>query len=245
MRARSYLLLASLTLGAVLAAPSRESRACGNEVEYRTDFRVQLVANADRNTAEGKHRQALLSLKLALPEKGDMPTGEHVVNRAFAVSALAIARSDGRYDLRGVEAGGETGTAEAMRHAVAIGKHFYDALKDDNAAKTNYGEILSHLSDRRTEAKRILGELEANDLVTSAYGYAALARMREEAGRGAPPWLAPALAALEHAPAAMAKTRCERMASYKGICSGESSERMHATASLPPGGGAVDGRQRK
>src|SRR5512139_3736289 len=104
MRAHSYLLLAPLTLAAVFATPPRESAACGNEVEFRVDPRVELVANAERSTAEGKHRQALESLKLVLPAKGDTPAGDTVVKRAFAVSALAIARSDGRYDLRGVEA---------------------------------------------------------------------------------------------------------------------------------------------
>jgi hypothetical protein len=219
MRFRHHLLAASLGIGVFCAAPARESAACGNEVEFRVDPRIQLVAQADKNTAEGKHREALASLKLVLPKKGDLPAGERVVERAYVVAALAVARSDGAYDIRGLAMEGEEGASLAMNQAIAIAKHAYAKAKDDNTVKTNYAEILSHVPEHAAEAKRILAELEGADLVTSAQGYAALARLRQDAGLGSPAWLSHARAARERALMKLEKVRCERMASEKGVCS--------------------------
>lgn len=218
MRFRHHLFAASLALGVFSAAPARESAACGNEVEYRVDPRIQLVGQADKNTAEGKHREALEALKLVLPPRGDLPQGERVVQRAYAVAALAVARSDGAYDLRGLAMEGEGGAALAMNQAIAIAKHTYANAKDDNTVKTNYAEVLSRVPEHAAEAKRILAELEGADLVTSAHGYAALARLRQDAGLGSPAFLSHPRAARERALAKLEKTRCERMASAKGIC---------------------------
>ncbi len=218
MQLRLSLFAASLTIGVICAVPVGESAACGNEVEYRVDPRIQLVAQADKNTAEGKHREALDSLNLVLPKRGDLPAGERVVQRAYVVAALAVARSGGAYDLRGLAMEGEEGTAMAMNQAIAIAKHVYANGKDDNTVKTNYAEILSHAPEHAAEAKRILAELEGADLVTSAHGYAALARLRKDAGLGSPAWLSHARAARERALVKLEKARCERMASAKGVC---------------------------
>jgi hypothetical protein len=136
----------------------------------------------------------------------------------WSVTALAIARSRGKLDI-----GGETtraeGATEALLRAVAISTQHYEHKRDDNTVKTNHGEILSFVPDRRDEALRLLTSLENTDLMTSAFGYAALARLRHRAGEGRQAWIAPALVALNRAPAALASSRCERMAKNKEICS--------------------------
>ncbi len=236
MLSRLSLFTIPLGVGLALLASAERGRACGNEVEARVDFRIALLANAERNTSEGRHRLALDALKIVLPKTGSEPTGDPLVDRAFALAALGVARVDGRYDLRGVETKGERGPSEALATALSLAEHFHRAKKDDSVAKTNFAEVLSHFPNRRGEAKRLLSELEEKDMMTSAYGYAALARLRADAGVGAPPWLSPALTALERAPQEVAKARCARMASVKEICAGERPQAAARADAPPPDG---------
>jgi hypothetical protein len=57
-----------------------------------------------------------------------------------------------------------------------------EARHDDPAARTELAEGLSRLDEGRAEARSILEELAAKDLITSSNGYATLATLRAMAG---------------------------------------------------------------
>ena len=198
------------------AGPIQEGRACGNEIEIKIDPQTRAVQTAERALDRGEWRAAL---KLAAPvmaaRKGNAE--DNLARRASGVAVLAVARSEGRYGFDGAEiADAERRLAELTR-AARVSEELAARKKDDVNVRTNHAEVLSHLPERRGEALRTLTELEGADLVSSAYAYAALARLRVQAPR-APAWVAPALVALEDAKAKVAVARCKRMAAKKEIC---------------------------
>jgi hypothetical protein len=208
-----------LLAGAALAGPVSDGLACGNEVEIKIDPTTRAVQTAEHALEQGKWQ---LALRTIAPVMKAPPTGSRqgLARRASVLAVLAVARSEGRYALDGSEiADGERRSAEIAR-VVAMSDKLHASDKDDAAGKTNHAEVLSHAPDRRDEAFRTLSELESADLLSSAYAYAALAKLRSSPPRRAPGWVAPAWLAMQHAKAKVAHARCERMATKKEICAG-------------------------
>jgi hypothetical protein len=179
-------------VSAVAALPG-EANACGTALSFSrirqerikvAPDNTTLVAQAEQALSEGKHQKAAMLAVQAFPalkiiKPGTLPLSD----RALRIMALASARTDG-----GVNAGGSfTGVTAADRAANlawSVGTmRTLDTQRVNNPSyHTDLGEVLAHVPEHKAEAARILGELADKDLLTSAEGYAALARLRAEKG---------------------------------------------------------------
>jgi hypothetical protein len=224
--------VAALALG--VSGPVRESHACGNEVEHEIDFSTSLVAQAERTTNAGRHADALKQLASMFPEGRARP-GD-VGDRAQLVAARAIARTGGRYGLNGALVQKEGGELSNLHLA---GRFVHERLlkkPDDPSLRTDYAEVLAQIPEKQLEARKILVELEKKDLVTSAYGYAALARLRSTPRKkDLPSWLDAPLQTLDRAPRVIDLARCERMATGQGICTHDAKTDAPAATAKTPG----------
>jgi hypothetical protein len=106
-----------------------------------------------------------------------------------------------------------------LQWALRVTHGFVNHNPADASAKTDYGEALARIPERRKEALRVLSGLAEKDLIGSAQGYAALAALRRSAGDGELPFVAAPARALEAARARLAEARCRRMAiDEEAIC---------------------------
>lgn len=211
------------TLAVLLGAPVRESLACGNGVELELERASAAVAQAENTTNRGFHADALKYLAFMFPN--GKPRDDFLGQRAQLVAARAIARTGGRYGLLGVEANKEGGELSNLHLAGRFVQQRLEKKPDDPGLRTDYAEVLANIPEKQTEAKRILVELERKDLIASAFGYAALARLRVTPRKDVPSWLGAPLETLDRAPRVIDLARCERMAVEDGICGREAKAR--------------------
>ncbi len=212
----SFLVAALLALGAGLHRPA-PAAACGNAVS-RADGEAHHLSLAEGSTSVGKHRAALLYIARFMPE-ASKPGDRKLTDRGLLISALAIARAEGRFDRKGEEVPAEK-VPTVLAWAKATVTALRDKKQDDPELTSAYAEVLIAEKGSDTEALALLAPLEDKGLLPTAHGYAALARARARAGERGPAWLSPATAALHRAPRAIDLARCEKMAADKTICAG-------------------------
>jgi len=202
----------SFALPVVVAAAPGAANACGSAIYRAIEIREieredagQLVAQAEQalsesklNKAAAKAVQAFPALKIVKP--GQLP----LADRALRVMALASVRTGG-----GVSAGGfrgkETGErAGNLEWSVTVLRALNVKRPNNPSYQTDLGEALARVPAHHEEAAKLLGDLAARDLLTTAEGYAALARIRAEAG--------------DNAARDEAVKRCEAMSKAPRLC---------------------------
>ena len=209
----------ALVLGAgFISTHARESLACGNEVELEVDRGTAAVARAETTTNRGFHADALKQLAFMFPNGN--PRNDYLGQRAQLVAARAIARTGGRYGVSGTLAP-EGREMSNLHEAGRFVQQLLEKRADDPGLRTDYAEVLAAIPEKQREAKRILVELERKDLMGSAFGYAALARLRSTPRKDLPSWLDAPLQTLDRAPREIDIARCERMALEDGVCARE------------------------
>ncbi|MEQ9323763.1 MAG: hypothetical protein RIF41_31660 [Polyangiaceae bacterium] len=201
-----------VALGAT--ASTDEAAACGNGVERRLHEHVMAIAKAEKDVSEGKARLAAQGVLNRYPRIRTQTLGRNTVaDRALRVMARAVVRTGG-----GIDAGKRfPGSTDAERKdnlnwALRVLHAFVNNNPADASAKADYGEGLARVPERHAEARRVLSELAAKDLIGSAHAYAALAELRRQAGDGKLSFIAAPQRALESARAKLAEARCRRMA---------------------------------
>jgi hypothetical protein len=162
---------------AALAAPRAD--ACGNGVEIEIDPRIDLVMSA--NAALDKDDPALAAKRAlaAFPKLRTSALDNGLRGKAMRAMAVAIVRLDGAVtaaDFRADDRDGNYVWAVRVLRGISIKR------ATDPAALTDLGEALAARSATRAEARKILELLAPRDLITNAYGWAALARARIAAG---------------------------------------------------------------
>lgn len=178
----------SFVLPLAVAAPG-DADACGSAL-YR-DFEnsapiedsAALVAGAESALRDGnltlaaeKAAQAFPALKLIKP--GTIP----LADRALRVLALASVRNNGDIVASTMRASSAADRADNLEWSIETLRKLSSKRGDNPAYETDLGEALARVPSHHNEATKILGKLAAKDLLTSAEGYAALARLR--AGQG-------------------------------------------------------------
>lgn len=167
--------------------------------------RPLLVAQAEQALSEGKPAKAAALVATAFPALRHVAPGSLMeADRALRVLALASVRSDGRLDAAGLHAGSADERTANLFWAADVLSGLNAHRANNPSYQTDLGEALAKLPDRRDDAVKLLGALADKDLVTSAEGYAALARLRSEPGD-------------EAARLALIK-RCESMTKLPGVC---------------------------
>jgi hypothetical protein len=167
-----------------IAGQSSEAVACGESIAFEVDPNVLLLSQAEGNLNGGKARSAALDALKVFPKiKEAKPGSSYLLPRAQRIVALAIVRTDGL-----LAAGKQftAGTADERRAnlewAVATLRRLSAAKKNNPAAETDLAEGLARLPETQSEALASLDKLARKDLVTSAAGYATLAKLRKAAG---------------------------------------------------------------
>ena len=166
-----------------LAAAPRSADACGTAVYREIDNSSQLVAAAEQALSEGKLAKAAQKAVQAYPAlKIVKPGATPLSDRALRIMALAATRADG-----GLTIGTMHGTSVAEREAnlewsVETLKKLNEKRANNPSIQTDMAEAMAKVPKYRDEALKILTQLSDKDLLTSAEGYAALARLKAASG---------------------------------------------------------------
>lgn len=185
----------ALALGIVSSAAvaSSDAGACGGEeVMPAIDYRVMGVAQAEQALRDGHLVAAAGSVVRMMPEIRTTGFGhDPLIHRAMRIIALATARFDGAlplkgqvpFELLGSWRGKSTDERSAnLEWSIATLRRLNEHRANDPALQTDLGEALARADGHQQEALNLLGGLADKDLVSSPEGYAALAKLREQAG---------------------------------------------------------------
>ena len=167
---------------AVAAAPGAAS-ACGTAVYREIDDNAQLVAQAEQALSEGRYQKAAAKAVQAFPAlKIVKPGTVPLADRALRILALASVRSDGGVTANGFRTKSAGDKSANLDWSVETLRGLNAKRVNNPSYQTDLGEALAKIPAHHAEAQKVLGELAAKDLLTSAEGYAALARLRAESG---------------------------------------------------------------
>jgi CBS domain-containing protein len=143
--------------------------------------RPLLVADAEQALSEGKTASAAARVVAAFPALRRVAPGSlTLADRALRVLALATVRTGGRLQLGGTKVRTDADRTANLEWAAEVLGGLSARRANNPSYQTDHGEALARLPARRAEAERLLGDLADRDLVTSAEGYAALARLRAD-----------------------------------------------------------------
>lgn len=203
----------------LLTTSSHEASACHNTVDRRVDPAIAAIQEAERLNEAGKNKEAVARVlavdgKAWTREMGKTALGD----RGLVILARATLRSDGEvYPRMGGPA--EQERERAFAWAALTLRHNLALHSDSPVAQTDYAEALSHIPQQQAEAQRMLEIAETRDVVSSAHGYAALARLRAGSHANAPSYLRAPLRALGEAKRQIEILRCSEMTKLQGVCS--------------------------
>lgn len=212
------LVVGGLSCATLLTAGSQEASACHNTVDRKVDPSIAAIQDAERLNDAGKSKEAIARVlsvdsKAWTREVGKSPLGD----RGLIILARATVRTNGdAYP----QSDGSLGAhrSQAFEWAASILRHNLALQKDSPVAQTDYAEALSRVGTGHAEAKRILEIAEARDVVSSAHGYAALARLRASADSDAPSYLRAPLRALTDGKRKIDLLRCSEMTKLSDVC---------------------------
>lgn len=167
---------------AIAAAPGQAS-ACGTAVYREIDDNAALVAKAEAALSQGKYAQAAAKAVQAFPalkivKPGTLP----LADRALRILALASTRADGNVAAGTMKSATAADRAANLEWSIDTLRRLSAQKMNNPTYQTDLGEALARVPSHREEAVKILGELADKDLLTSAEGYAALAKLRAEKG---------------------------------------------------------------
>lgn len=210
------LVMASLAAFAVAGAVSGEAQACGGEwvPAVEIDHRPEGVARAEKALGKGQHAAAAAMIVRMMPHSKNLKAkSSPLVARALRVLAVATARNNGALPVSKEVPSYAAGTwfgktekdrAQNLEWSIATLRSINTIKKDDPAVQTELAEALATVDSHQAEAKEILEKLAQKDLIASPEGYAALARLRSQAG--------------DAEGQKVALKRCESMAKSANVC---------------------------
>jgi hypothetical protein len=221
----------------LVGTEAQQAQACGNAVEGVNPFGVA-VANIEQQVETGRLTEASLAMRSALPHPPRVET--YLDQRLVLLSALTVSRSGGELSLLHSKLTADADTPLArMNEALALLER---RAKRPNAEFEDQGwlaEALAPIPGRGFEAKDILVEMEANGVMRSSWGFAALSRLRRAPDSKAPAAILAPLIALEAARAQLSDSRCSRTSlAPKRVCGVDRDARLAAPVTLAASGGS-------
>lgn len=217
---------AALTVLAV-AAPTPRADACGHSMGRRIDPLVQAVSDAEGLSSKGEQKAAMARLRAAAPDIAHRKLGgsadAKLGDRALRVAARAIVRSNGDVRLPGIP-GVATATGDDDMKWATLVLRGIAARSTDPQSLADLGEALERSPSSHREARRLLEPLERGDTMTSAFGYAALGRIKAKAPERTPSWLGAPLVALDAGTRLVDVARCKAMIKSPSMCGDEAGD---------------------
>ena len=212
MEKRGLKTLVSLAfVGMALAASS--SSAQENKGAAPPGPIAPAILAADKSADEGNLDAALTALLREEPRISNASVGLRTSqDRALRVAAKIIARGDKP------PFNGFPNDEEQRKWAYLQVRKLMTQSPDDAAIATDFAEIASTLPEARPEALKTLEDLDGRSAMASSFGYATLARIRDEAGSEAAAVVAAPLRALSAGKRQIALVRCRKMAKVAATC---------------------------
>jgi hypothetical protein len=201
---------------AFLVSP-RPGAACEHSMQIELSPRQMALSQA-RPLADQGYLSSASRMALGVLPKDAVVGKEIEVDRLLGVEAIAVVRSGGRLNQDPAASPEARAPERAIEAALRTLEAIAAARPQDTLAKVDVAEALSRLPGRRDEALRVLEDLERKNVLPSAWGYAALARLRTDPAPEAPGWVAGPLAALGASPAQLSRGRCRAMTRDDAIC---------------------------
>jgi hypothetical protein len=176
---------------ATIAATPRAARACGSMLylSHHSEPRVvapspsELVAQAEEALSQGKQARAAATALQAYPALKIVKVGTlPLADRALRILALASVRSDGGLSTGNFASKTAADRAANLEWSIEVLRGLDERHVNNPTYQTDLGEALARVPAHHEEAEKLLGSLADRDLLTSAEGYAALARLRAERG---------------------------------------------------------------
>lgn len=172
-----------LVVPCAIGGVSSEAAACEESISFEIDPKVMLLSQAETSLNAGKARAAAVNVLNAFPKLRTSEGSDAMQARGQRILALAVVRTEGLLSVGEVM---KASTAEERRAnlewAVATLRKLNEAKKNVPALETELGEALSKLPETQGEALAVLDRLAGKDLITSPQGWAALAKLRRDAG---------------------------------------------------------------
>lgn len=178
---RMRVLGAAVALACGLTMLPSGAGACGNEVLPAESPQLTTVKLAKNALSKGRYGTAATLLRGSFPDiEQAVPGVDPTLTGALRVMAVAVARSGGRVSPR--SAGAKMTVEECLEWAVAALRRINEHRKNEPWRQTDLAEAMAKLPKYKAEARRMLEELDARDVVATAEGYATLALLRGEGG---------------------------------------------------------------
>jgi hypothetical protein len=174
----------TLLLPLGLAGSSAPAKACETAFFSAVDSSGIQISNAERALSQGRHGAAVVGVTQTFPKIATMKPGSgSLSDRGLRIVALAAVRTDGAITV-GKELAGTTaeGREKNLLFAIDTLRKLSDKRAKNPSFQTDLAEALSKVPRFKAEAYDILSELAKKDLVASAEGYSALARLRDAMG---------------------------------------------------------------
>ena len=180
-------------LPAVIAGAPGQASACGMAVRLAGPVVAPakkappspavLVASAEEALSQGKLAKAATTTIQVFPALKQIKVGTlPLADRALRILALATVRADGGLTIGGLNGTTPEGRAANLDWAIGTLRDLNAHRVNNPSYQTDLGEALSKVPAHHDEALQILADLSDKDLLTSAEGYAALARLEAEKG---------------------------------------------------------------
>ncbi len=190
---RSLSILLALVAAATLTS-THEARACGNAVYSAVDIAVSQLSAAEYHLHHDRAQTTTRFVLIYSPRIRSRKIGKNIlINRALRLMAVAVARLNGDFKAHRKNKDWpnktEADRAGNLSWAIDTLQKLSKAKPDEPSLQTDLGEALAKRPEHRAQATKLLRSLEERDLLTSAQGYAALARLRRSSGHGLPSWL--------------------------------------------------------
>jgi hypothetical protein len=196
MKTRTWVSVAAavgFVLPAAIAGAPGQASACGMAVHLAgprvapekkaPPSPTMLVASAEDALSQGKLAKAATTTIQAFPALTQVKVGTlPLADRALRILALTTARADGALTIGGLNGTTAGGRAANLEWAIGTLRDLNAHRADNPSYQTDLGEALAKVPAHHDEALTILAGLSDKDLLTSAEGYAALARLEAEKG---------------------------------------------------------------
>ncbi|MGC4064781.1 MAG: hypothetical protein QM784_09085 [Polyangiaceae bacterium] len=165
----------------MLTAVPTVAEACINGIEYEVNPKVIALQGAEAALRVRDLREAGRLASSALPNWRKVAPGKtNLEQRAVRVLAIVIVRTGGAWHERGKLTDSEARQSN-LKNAVRLLRMRAIAKIADASRITDLGEALERIGEY-AEARQVLESLAGSTSITSAEGWAALARLRARDG---------------------------------------------------------------